>query len=117
MFGSVLFLGPNEKRLLALHDAQERRPCYKSDLGGAPTASRSVCLRCLDRTRVQRSKGVGGFVRVDTADRLFGFARVIASAFFFAARERVIGFFMVCVFSGSHTFTKSDRAKTNAASI
>jgi len=53
---------------------------------------------------------VGGFVRVDKADRLFGFARVIASAFFFAARERVIGFFMVCVFSGSHTFTKSDRA-------
>jgi len=78
--------------------------------------SRSVRLRCRARARVKRSKGVGGFVRVDKADRLFGFARVIASAFFFAARERVIGFFMVCVFSGSHTFTKSDRAKTNAAS-
>ena len=31
---------------------------------------------------VCESKGVGGFVRVDKADRfLFGFARVIASAF------------------------------------
>src|SRR5437868_12158536 len=56
MFGSVLFLGPNEKRLLAPHDARERRPCYKSDLGGAPTA-KSVSMSALPRARACNGSG------------------------------------------------------------
>ena len=116
MFGSVLSWGPTRKDSWRCNDAQKGdRATSLIWEARRPQVGQYVCAA--SRARVQRSKGVGGFVRVDTADRLFGFARVIASAFFFAARERVIGFFMVCVFSGSHTFTKSNRAKTNAASI